>query len=369
MKRNKRIGIITFQNVPNYGAVLQASTLRLFIKSLGYKNVRILECSSKGNDDSFETEKIKQRIRLGKNPIKVILKQIIWLINSYKYDIKLKKFNDFREEYMNLDYSPESLNNNYDVLLYGSDQIWNTQITEGFNDFYFARNITNPQILKASVAASCGDVNVINSNDMFIRYIREFDYLSVRESSLDKYIRSKGLDCVTILDPTFLFSEAEYRAKYNIKHSENKYILIYELQPDKVLIKAAKKIADEKGWKIKHICGYINQTSINVRGCFDAGPKDFLEMIANATCVLTNSFHGVAFAIIFRRNFYVNLPNNRKSRITDLLESMELSARVVSEFKYIKYSEIDYEHIEKKLKDNIANTKRFIHMVLEKEKN
>lgn len=366
MEKNKRIGILTFQNVPNYGAVLQATTLRLYIKSLGYESVRILNCSSKGNDDAFESKKIKQKIKSGKNPIKVILKQFFWFINSYKYNIKTKKFDEFRKNFMNLDYVPEKLNDNYDILLYGSDQIWNIEITDGFNEFYFARNIKNPEILTASVAASCGDVNVIANNEHFIQYIRKFDYLSVREKSLSKYICSKGIDCTTILDPAFLFSEAEYRKEYDIKKSEKKYILVYELQPNKKLIKAAEKIAKEKKWEIIHICGYINQTSINVRGLFDVGPKEFLEWIANAECIFTNSFHGVAFSIIFHKTFYVYLPENRKSRITDLLESVQLTSRVVTEFKYIKYFEIEYDTIEKKLEENIINTKRFINMVLEK---
>lgn len=270
---------------------------------------------------------------------------------------------------MNLDVSPEQINERYDTVLYGSDQIWNPDITGGFDSFYYAKNITNPRIVKAGVAVSCGDVSSVNGHEEFATYIQNFDYIAAREKSLAEYVNDCGGTAEHIFDPTFLLTAEEYIQIFGIPMKKEKpYLLVYELQRNPVLVAAAEKVAKEKGLRIKRICGYLNQTSLNKGGIFDGGPIDFLQLVANADYVMTNSFHGVAFSLIFRKDFNVLLPKSRTSRITELLTPLSLESRICLDESLIDSTCIDYAHVNARLEDGVQTGRDYIQKVLNEEK-
>lgn len=368
MKKNSRIGILTFHNVPNYGAVLQTAALKKYIESLGYKDVHVINYIGKGNGEEISVDNMYRSIKSTKNIIKRMIKQIVFCLNRTDYINKLRKFDDFRNKYMNLDYQPDKLNDNYDIILYGSDQIWNPEITGGFNDFYYAKNISNKKIITIAFAVSCGDLSVIKGNQTFLKLANNFDNISTREKSLSDYINTCGLTSESVLDPTFLLTADEYIEMFQIgKNNKSKYILVYELQRNPELLSIAKRMANSKGLKIKRICGYFNHLSTNMSGIYDASPQEFLELLYNAEYVLTNSFHGAALSVIFKKNFYVVLPKSRTGRITELLARFDLYERIV-EGGAVDGSEIDYVKISKLVEKDIINTKNYLISVLSKEK-
>ena len=368
MKKNSRIGILTFHNVPNYGAVLQTVALKKYVESLGYQDVRVINYTGMGNGEETSIDNMYRRIRAINNLIKRVIKQIIFCFNRTDYINKLRKFDDFRNKYMNLDYQPEKLNDNYEVILYGSDQIWNPEITGGFNDFYYAKNISNKKIITVAFAVSCGDLSVIKGNQTFLELANNFDNISTREKSLSDYINTCGLKSECVLDPTFLLTADDYIQMFNIgKNNKSKYILVYELQRNPELLNIAKRMANGKGLKIKRICGYFNHLSINTAGIYDAGPQDFLELLNNAEYVLTNSFHGVALSVIFKKNFNVVLPKSRTSRITELLSRFALDERIV-EGGTVNENKIDYIKVNKLVEKDIIDTRNYLISVLSKEK-
>ena len=151
-----KIGILTFHNVPNYGAVLQAFALKSFVEKNFDAKTFIVDYKCVGNDDSFKN--IKQSFYKINNVLKRIYKiaQFDFYIGR-KYDYKIIKFEDFKKSYLSVSELKDTLKD-FDVILCGSDQIWNPRITNGFQDVYFG--VKKPKTTKyISYAASCGDIS------------------------------------------------------------------------------------------------------------------------------------------------------------------------------------------------------------------
>lgn len=361
MEKDKKIGILTFHNVPNYGAVLQCMALKSYIEKCEIKDVRVIDYINIGNGEDLTIDNISNNIKKTNNMVKRIAKQIIFALNKSSYSQKLSKFADFRNNFMNLDSKVAEVNNNYDIIIYGSDQIWNPEITKGYDNFYYAKNIENKHIVIAAFAASCGDVDIVKEEKEFIELMSNFHFISTREDSLSKYINSFGKKSVCVLDPTFLLSKNEYLSKLQIAIStQDEYIFVYELQKNSNLMHVAKKIANRTGLKIKKVCGYLNNSTINMNGIFDAGPKDFLELLANAKYVVTNSFHGVTFSMIFNINFYVVLPKSRTSRITELLNKFDLTERILLENDMLELQSIDFIKLNSLIEEKNIETKKYL---------
>ena len=361
-----KIGIMTFHNVPNYGAALQAFALKTYLSELGH-DVRLIDYQCPGNSDEFSPESLKSKSRRSGNVVKRIVKSLMYdvLVNK-DYCCKYNKFKQFSDEFYNLEGYTSDIYNSFDIVFCGSDQIWNPAITKGFKPPYFGgqRDITK---VAASYAASCGDVSELNENlrSELCTLVRNLDFAGVREKSLYDYLCAQGIECTYTLDPTFLLTASDYIEKLHLKmNNEKKYILQYSLRKSDDLDKAAAKVAKEKGLKIIDVCGYIPKKLH--RGHFDIGPVEFLEYLYNAEYVVTNSFHGVALSLNFKKDFNVCLPVHRKGRIQDLLEMLDLTDRIYSHEKKMATDKIDYEGNSRKLNGSLETSKFFISKALEK---
>ncbi len=363
----KRVGILTFHNVPNYGAALQAfASVNYMKKKYGIES-SIIDYQGYGNGDEFSIEHIKNNILKSNNIVKRLAKYLLFLKNKKAYKTKLEKFDAFRRRYYKLDHDVENMNSRYDLIFYGSDQIWNPNITKGYDDIYFAKNIVNPHIIRAGFAVSCGDVDEVKNDEDFLESIKSFDYIGARESSLVDYLQCHKIPCSLMVDPSFLLSAEDYMELLEIPKRPRPYLLVYELQRDSMIDDLALKIAKIKGLDIIHICGYLNFNKFQSKGCFDVGPVDFVKLICNAEYVLTNSFHGCAYSLIFQKDFNVVLPRSRTSRITDLLSKLCITDRIVTDKQNVTVTPISYTAVNSALKYLIAETELFIHNIIIKE--
>ena len=364
----RKVGILTFHKSPNYGALLQTFALYQFIKS-NYKDckVSILDFKCKGNSDEYCPEKLIDRLSSSKFAIVRYGKR--FLLKSRfkkKYDRKYESFNEFTSEHLSV---CDGALDCYDCVFLGSDQIWNPHITGGFQDAYFGLDERYKARIKASYAASCGNVSDLSSEEIsiLIKNLHNLDYVGVREKSLCDVLYDNGIDSCLTMDPTFLFEKDEYIKMLNIPLSTEKYILEYALQYSKELDELADSISKKKGVKVIRLCGYADPYTRHMAGqrLFDAGPKEFLRLISNADHIVTNSFHGVAFSIIFRKSFNVVLPAVRQSRILDLVTSLGLEDRVYDN-RTVNTYDIDYSIKLKILEEKVKESKRYINKVMER---
>ena len=154
--------------------------------------------------------------------------------------------------------------------------------------------------------------------------LKNFDSISVREEDMvpviQKYIDKHVLQHI---DPTFLISAAEWRRYENRYDIKKPYILVYALYWDRGLNDCLKKLHKKTGYQIISIQDGIRPIYANKR-VLDAGPEEFLWLIDHAQAVVTSSFHGTAFSVIFNKSFYPVLNPNAPSRINSLVKTLHI---------------------------------------------
>lgn len=362
-----KIGILTFQYANNYGALLQAYALRKYLLNLGHE-VYIL---------NYDNSMLYMKNR---NLKKKIL-TCVWDIFSkiLGKNKRLKKFEIFRKKNLEISMSVMKnieeirayvANTKYDAYIVGSDQVWNPYITSN-DSVYCLSFATNEK--KIAYAASFGiSCFPLNLEENFIKYINKFNFVSVRENTGKDILNKMNYqDVRVVLDPVFLLEKKQWE-KLAITNINYSYILCYYMPGDKVCEKKIKKIAENLrnrfGYKIINIGRKEYHKFINDgKDIIDASPNEFLGYFKNAKFIVTNSFHGTAFSLIFEKEFYsvVNLSINNEtklsSRITDLLQNVELDNRIISDrTEQIDVFPIDYKKINKNINQLKKQSKDYL---------
>lgn len=351
-----KIGILTFHYAINYGAVLQAYATQTWLFKQGIDAYII------NYIPVFQAAKYRPKL-IGQNYLadfqkKPFLSIARWL--RYKlliekdYIEKTIKFDEFLKRNIKMTPIMRNISELYDLnndgyfaFLCGSDQIWNPEITRGFDKTYFC-GFANNNVKKISYAASAADIEVLNKEEkkqVFFDLIKNFNYIGVREQSLAEFISSKlNINSVVTLDPTLLLEKEDYdKITVSRENINRDYLLIYQLARNPKAKEVAIKIAKKRNLEIIEVCGTFYNKPHSKNMICNAGPSEFLGLIRNASYVITNSFHGTIFSIIYRKNFNSILSKKGNSRIIDLLKSLELKNRIITSTEHFVNSDaIDY---------------------------
>lgn len=347
-----RVGLITMHNVCNIGAMLQAYALQVSIEKLGadceiinyIPDLRrgIRQYWPKGQGISF--------IRSTASNIKWLPQRILWQ----------KPYCEFKKNYLKVsdkvfydDKEIYTYNFDYNVFVTGSDQVWNPGSTDGFNSNYFLDFVKNKK--KVSYAASIS-VDSLSLEDKRIvqQYLSDFTAISIRETHainlLNEFTKQ---DIELVLDPTLLLDSIEWKevSKESKIEINCKYLLIYMLGSDSRVIELAKFIAREKNLKILQFGWNIKKKKfVDIDFSF-MSPIDFVKIIGDAEYVVTNSFHGTAFAINNRIDFVAIPSSYNNPRFVSLLELFGITERLYQgESSYSEYlNKINYDIVDIKL--------------------
>lgn len=349
----KKIKIITFQNAHNYGALLQAFALQ---NKLSESNdVEVI------NYDNLVIGKIYKIINVHTDNLVKFIKSMVKSFGLYiPNKIRYKNFKDFQtkkikltqevyhteEDFINR--SPEA-----DVYITGSDQVWNSQITEGLQDSY-TLNFGKENVNRISYAASIGKSSISkDEEDIYIKKISSIKHISVREETAKKALSELIENPIeTVLDPTLLLTKDEWEENIkDIKKEKEKYILAYVVEPDEEYIKIANELSENKKIKIIHFSLRKRGLKNILKCAYTVGPLEFVSLIKNAEYVICTSFHATVFSIIFNKKFFVIPHRKTGSRVTDLLKKLNIDNRAINtieQFKKVDYDqEIDYENVNK----------------------
>lgn len=359
-----KIGILTFHNAINYGAVLQVYALKKTLEKNG-ADVSVI---------NYHNEKVTKMAKIRKLENKFKLKKYIkYQLLDVPFNKKVKKFGTFSEKHLQLNKKPlgkadlKMLNNEFDKFVVGSDQVWNFKIT-GSDQTYLLDFVDDNQ-KKMSYAASIG-LTEIQKGDIsyYDTYLEQIQNISVREQEAIKIIQSNRLvsdpsKVKVVLDPTFLLDKNEWNTQFNLaKDTNEKYLLVYAFLDYKYLKDVVKKIAKEKGLKILWITASL-EYDLQIKYIRDASPEKFLELFYNASYIITNSFHGTAFAINFNKEFNVELlVKNSKvnSRMVNILRLVGLENRLVTSDVNYETNEIDYSKVNQHLAKERQQSLMFI---------
>ena len=323
-----KISLVTIWHVKNYGAEMQT-----------YSTVRILE------ELGHDVEVIS--FYLSDLQAKTIKHKAIQLISKLtKETYKFRRFWKNRipssKRYKTLksilDNPPES-----DVYIVGSDQVWNPEITKDALAL-FLLELGNRNIRRIAYASSFGRINWSNDNDFCQRIVQTlstFHSVSVRESSSVEMLNKKcGIQSENVLDPTLLF--AGYPELIGKNTKENGTLAYYPLIDNPKMEKLCYLIAKQRGLK----CININNKKYLYRKIVWNRPstEEWIRSIAKSSFVITPSFHGLAFSLIYKKQFIIVAEDfKRTTRITDLLEQLGLRDRF-------------FTNVDDVLKSNVLNT-------------
>lgn len=346
-----KIGILTFHCAHNYGAVLQCYALQETLKQMGH-DVEVIDYRPEYLLAPYRRFDVHRFI--SRNPLKMAKKCVTEIVLANKRIIRYDSFNRFITKELRLSEKTEgkSIPQKYDVYVMGSDQIWNPKITNGFDPVYFG-DFGFPKDNKKYVAyaASMGATSLEDDAKAFyMKALKSFDSVSVREIQLAALLQpltDKKVEIV--LDPTLLVDRNLWSGITKTPRIKEKYVLVYQVRYDSNTLRIAYDIAKEIGAVVVEITAFFNpRLKKNRLQC--ASPEEFIGWIRNASCVVTTSFHGTAFSVIFNKPFYcIALGDNGDSRSASLLKNIGLEDRMINKNDSPGFSGINYDHPNAKL--------------------
>lgn len=355
-----RIGILTFWGVPNYGAFAQAYALNKLLRRI-YANadVKHLAYLHPSHQNLYFRRK---------KPIITSYKSVIspyyyknLLLYHIKPRIEYPSFvNDWNSiEHVNLKNENELENYYCDVIITGSDAIWEYSVAEFGDDAHLIGNHLNCKKL-ISYAASFGDMNLEDDFKPFVKEgLEKYSAISVRDES-SKNIVNRMLQkekAVFVLDPTLVWN---FKADEEIPESPySKYILVYGNSfPDK-LIKRVKSFAKKE--RLAIVGAGIAPKWCDIR-LTDIGPMAWIGLFKKADFVVTCTFHGLMFSINYEKKVIFNQVDYVKNRSTALLEKLGLYYlyKNGADFDSILNYNWDYKQINSKLEKLRSESLKFI---------
>ena len=365
------IGIITWFSGGNYGTNLQAIALQRYLRNIGY-SVQII------NFEVYTQSKTKRTFwqKLKSQPQKYVTK---YALKKYGKQIehryrKMKKEvqgNCIFTDRVSCEQDYIDICNKFDILICGSDQIWNPN---WYHRFYYA-DYDKINSKRISYAPSLGVNTIRKKQEAEIkRSLSRFSAISVREhkgASLLKLLTNEEI--VVVVDPTLLLDANAWNAIFPVKKlCDEKYFLSMFLTDNRSHWEAAKKFAKSK--RLKHVvipyCGYSYFQNAEIHA--DAGIQEFLDLIRGAEYILTDSFHVTVFSLIYHKQFYTferfqeDTFSSQNERVRNILGIANVSDRMVPYGTSCiqEKNDIEYRDVEKALNYEIERSKDFLNKAI-----
>lgn len=376
IRKKDNVGILTFHGADNYGSVLQAYAMLDTVKRITENPCSIINYISNEQAEMYDIYFPKKGI---KNHIKNLY---ILLFQRKKRIMKKKSFELFRKRYLDIDTTKRCSElkeiENKAIIICGSDQIWNTHIKD-FKESYMLSDVKN--VKKISYAASMGGIDLhLNEYEkqQIHNYLLDFSAISVREKIAEKMLRECEINVSDILiDPTFLVQRDQWKKIMSKRRIQEKYIFFYSVDYNEDSVKIARWYGKKfnmpvvimyTSWRSYFVC----KDGIQWSKCTDV--EDFLSLIFYSEFILSGSFHGTVFSIIFNRPFY-RIQKIYEGKLVDddrihtLFNELGIDDREITIENYKRYSEkvydIDYNPINKKIKNEINRSLNFFEKAFE----
>lgn len=363
------IKVITRHTPSNYGSLLQAMATIQVIESLGHQ-CEIIDYRKK-NEIGIKgiLTTLQNKPSWEKNPIK---KYLYIALRYPEEKIAAILFEKMRSKYLKMTSRCYRINDlktlTADIFMTGSDQVWAPLLDGNYDKAYFL-NFASPNSRKVAYAASFGKTQFSEKVIKDYKHLlSQYNAITVRESHAVKLLQDWNIECEgQVLDPTLLLDAQEW-SKYITKEIKGKYVLIYEIHNNPLLDDYAKRFAKHVGLPLIRISPSLHQISRGGKMIFCPSLGTFLSYIKNAQYIITDSFHGTAFAINFNKEFIEILPNNKTgSRNQSLLQLTGLEDRII--VNYNDYSladkQINYAMVNEIMKKERQCSMHILSLLLE----
>lgn len=368
MKNKKsRVGIITFHCSNNFGAMLQAFALKSYLRQSG---------------KAADIVRYEPPFMTGRHwwfpyvPIKGRKKRLEWEKKAWKSHVRMgmdffrqrANYNRFKRKYLTRKTQGKLLFSwqfkwlPYSCYIVGSDQIWNPDITYGLRKAYFGAFDNKRKKRVIAYAASLGGVSLAEQyKEEFSRLIGCVDAVSVREEEAVPYVEScSQKEAAAVLDPVFLLEKEDWQQVEKTPKRKG-YVLVYTAEWNKELQEYALALATEKNLSAVILRASKWGEDVGFEADYISGPSEFLGYVHNADYVVTNSFHAVAFSIIYQKKFLAFLHSNRGARIRNILHIHELENRLYDKEKNTQIdAAVDWDRVKKRTIESVKRSKDFL---------
>lgn len=347
-----KVGIVTFPNSVSHGAALQMYALARWVRELGYdaEIINYLNLYMKSESHGTKTGRGSSAKR--------------WLRYHAKRIMHHRQYAGFRRFEQEMTRYPgkplgtpeelKTLSDRYDCVICGSDQVWNPHITGG--DLSYFLDFCGEGTRRIAYAPSFGVEELAEPfAGQAARELEKFYALSVREAQGQALVEKlTGKQIPLVADPTFLLTPEAWAAEETpCAVPEEGYILYYVVRSSERLMRFCRSLSEQTGLKILVVGGnlirQIRNRDDRIRYICDADPRQWLYLVRHARYVVTNSFHGTAFSINFRKDFYVEFSSLTNSRLDHIIRTLGLEQRIVEQDHPDQVTAVDYSRTEQVL--------------------
>lgn len=361
-----KIGILTFHRATNYGAILQAYALVSYLNSIGH-DAKIIDYIPSGMGQLYASVNLSGVVKKIKRIVLNVLMLSSLRSRKQKRDMYwqyIKKVLPMTEPVINEDDLPI-----LDAIFVGSDQVWSTCFTGGLDKYYWGQFDRKGAILISYAGSAAEDmVGSFTSNNNAL-LLNTFDSISVREEELKIFLESKltEKEITKVLDPTLMAGVSYFeRLIRDIKPLPKPYVLIYQVirKKNAEIQEYAKAVAKKINCDIVEIVNshlhVWHEGKLTVSSEL-VNPSEFASLYKHAEYIITTSFHGTAFSLLFNRPFnVVSVSPEVDSRAKDLLEQIGLGNHLITLPCTIGRVDIDWARANSKLEEYRRLSREFI---------
>lgn len=319
-----KIAVVTVHDSANFGSFLQAYALNEVLKSMGHK-VYFLQTRDKNYvrklyyDFTIDREAVLHPFRF--------LKRNWFGIKKYRLFLKEQQCFLEAEEY-------EALNP--DMVILGSDEIWNIKTPVFTNSIFYGAGMQN--VIAYAVSVGLAEEEDFAHNSFLSNAIKKIPVIFARDDKTARCVaKITGELPDVVCDPTFLLDIEQYSRPYHNQYlQEHEYLLVYTYAPDQKTQKILREFAKKYRLKLVSVCFYYDWCDYNII----CSPLEFCQIIKGARYVITTTFHGTIFSILNQKRF-VSVPLSQKT--------IDVIWRVGLENKIIQFDDLNLQILEEKL--------------------
>lgn len=337
-----KIGILTFHRAHNYGAVLQCYALQEVLKSMGHE-VWVVDYRQQFIEELYCTINSKTVLKLWCHP-RTLFNYLRTGVHRFR---RKMNFNKFISSYLHIDKDSKcTIQPNLDAYVIGSDQLWSLHCLGGFKDEVFLgvfEHNKQAKIIGYAISTNTQSLEVLQ-NDGLNEYLKKFTDLSMREQFASDFIyQNSNYKTSVCLDPTILADINIWDNIVDAKWENKKYVLLYLLRKPDAVDKQQKLRENVLSLAMRIGCEVIDMSNM------DYSVIDFVSLFKYARYVVTTSFHGTVFSVLFNKPFYsIKLADGHDGRVLNLLQSLGLSDYCIDLDDRLEIKEISYSSTNKR---------------------
>lgn len=366
----KNIGIVSYNincNFTNYGSALQSWALSTSIARLGYRPVLIDYCPDvlREADPLNPFKKMWDKDSESRRMCELTMPAIRDNYRKFE-DFYTNRFNRTAKKYTSSDFDSVVTDEKIDGFVCGSDTIFCIDEFHGLEDGYYA-NYSCMRGRSVAYGASFGDSHFTDVTFALLnKRLSNFKAIGLRENLWVPYCRAHSVVPIEkVIDPTLLLTRNDYDRIAKRDSGREPYVLMYSRRYNAEMEAYAIELAKRKGLKVVEISLRAANAERGHEMRYDAGVEEFLSLVRGASFVVTNSFHGLIFAVQYSRPLVVFSREQADSKIGEVLDLFGMKHCLFSRAADVELSEVDYGAVHSRIAEARLKAHAFLKNELE----